>query len=497
MNAFLVVDEEDTIRNTAIVNGLHAPVERRFVVHVPGLRDALPGEVLAAIRGRSEETLGSAATRAAVAAWITALAPSDLILYGAWRLHEADIRWLIEAAARSSGTNIWFVTHAAAGAFIDSAQVLCLTTWDFRLWARRWRHLRTRRRPMRVSEHALERFGGSCRPSDPPSQMLPWPWGLFAAFYRPDPRGLRLVGEYRELAHRARSALKAHPSALGVAFFVEAICRRFHDPRRRAFALHGLADLVFREMGILLRWDPVVETLRLKEPRSAERSWAGDSSLRPHPFDPLTACWQALTQLAPAAELDEVIVSEAADQMVTSSGRRTVIPHQLRAEVRACLAAGDRVVRHYGYWVLSRPRISTLDDVERTMGLLTVRPVERKFIPAEAMRDALARVDVAPDRAPTELSFEQTSILHGLYSWRNVRPVADDGGHPDHATPAASEDLAALLATGLIDVRHRAHPDRGPVSLAHWLDEVWRGGRLARPPIPPAYETAERLVLLT
>lgn len=131
-----------------------------------------------------------------------------------------------------------------------------------------------------------------------------------------------------------------------------------------------------------------------------------------------------------------------------------------------------------------------MDDIARTGELLTVRPLQDTFIPAEALRDAVDAVDFSADPEPADLSFEQASILYHLSAVHRTYPVSSDQSYFTSATtPADAADLAALLAARLVYVHGLPQAQRAPVSLADWLYSVWCRNTPARPPVPPEYES--------
>ena len=207
MGAVLVVDDSDSIRNTAIINGLHDPIRRVFVAHVPGRREELPTQLLLALAGTRDgvEGVGPTRQRHWVHAWVQAFAPADLIVYGAWRLKKPDVDWILSLGTGQPTIRIWLVTHAGATALIASCARQCAAQWDLHLFLHRMRQT-NRSRPRRARTADAPGKPGPLRASDPPREMLPWPWGVPAAYQRPEPKAQRLLAELNCIHRRLPGA---------------------------------------------------------------------------------------------------------------------------------------------------------------------------------------------------------------------------------------------------------------------------------------------------
>ena len=472
MSIVAVIDPYDDPANTAFVNRLHDLARRRAVVHAPASSPGLVDEILRALADRVPAAGDAAATlrRRWAAAWIAAYDRLDLVVYGAWRLKERDLRWLRERARASTQVRLWLVLYEQAD---NRAELVAAadTVWSWEHFRDHW-HTRLRNQRARRRRHRMpRRYSVHNVALDVSVATDPWPWAMSQL--------LLARGPCRELMRAATDITRAtkvnadHP--LRVALLVHELFAYWRTRPQRMFALTIVKNTLFCEHEQWLDWEPGLLDV------SVARRAADPVAHRPRadPADAADAVIVANAKHLPDGSAFRI--GRDGSHITLQTGETIAIAGPDRPALRARMAidGASGTFRHRPLRMrelFSRPcdpdrglDRQALPQITRMLDMRRLRTRADHDVPCLSLK-----ADAEPrDRlAPAVLDYQHAALLSELLRWLPPRrPYADV------LRRGCDEDarlLRDLQRYGLVVAGYEGEPE-----LVGWLRSLWCDRRVS------------------
>jgi hypothetical protein len=461
-----VIDAYDDPANTAFVNRLHDLSRRRAVVHVPASTPGLVDEILRALAGHvpAAGDAGPTVRRRWAAAWIAAYDRLDLVIYGAWRLKEGDLRWLAELVGASPRVRLWLIAYEQA----DNRPELSAaadTVWSWEQFRDHWHtRIRTQRCRCRRRQRLPRRYSARNVALHVPVAQDPWPWAMSQLLL---PRG-----PSRDLMRAATDITRAtkynadHP--LQVALLICELFSYWRTRPQRMFALTVVRNTLF-EHDRWLDWEPGLLDVKVAY-RAAEPVAHRPSA---DPADAAEAVIVANAKHLPHGSAFRI--GRDGSHVTLQTGETVAITGADRPALRARIAidGASGTFRHRPLRI--REQISQPRDPDRGLDGQALPQITRMLdvrrLHTRADHDAPPlRLDGDVDRrdrlAPAVLDYQHAALLSGLLQWLPPRrPCADVQRR------GCDEDtrlLRDLQRYGLVVAGYEGEPE-----LIGWLRSLW------------------------